>query len=481
VRSGFFTPFVDKKMYEDNAENPEEPLLAEDVATPLPKEGKRGVNALQLTMMIYFFTSGGPFGIESAIGAGGILLSLIGIILIPLLWSLPQALMSAELALMMSENGGNVVWVQRAFGDFIGWINAFNCLVQSFSSMSLLVVLFVEYLPYDFSPLESWAIKISFVLFVTILNILGLRWVSRLSVLFIVFILSPFFAEGILLGVRGGFKGMSTKEYFNIPPINEVQWNLLLSTTIWSYGGFDSMGSLAGEVKGGRKTFITGIIGAMPLIMVNYIYPTIIGFQIARKWQDWQSGYFTDVAFMLSDWLGKWMVAASALSNFGQYNAAMGPLARVIWAMARGEGSAQKLPKFLGWSWQRHTGTIRPIAAIIATGILSAALAAIPFNLLVQMFLIVRIVNLSCEYAALIRLKYSEPDTPRPFVVPGGKVGAWLLGGPTLILAAVTLAYTSWEVWVFGLATNAVIIISYFVKVLLYNCWNNRKNNGAVN
>jgi len=242
------------------------------------------------------------------------------------------------------------------------------------------------------------------------------------------------------------------------------------------------MGSLAGEVKGGRRTFITGIFGSMPLIMVNYVYPTIIGYQIARKWQDWESGYFTDVAFMLSNWLGKWMVAASALSNFGQYNAAMGPLARVIWAMARGEGSARKLPRFLGWSWQRHTGTIRPIAGIIATGILSAVFAAIPFNLLVQMFLIVRIVNLACEYACLIRLKYSEPDTPRPFVVPGGKVGAWLLGLPTFILAAVTLAYTSWEVWLFGFTTNAIIIASYFIKLFVAKTLNNRKNiNGVLN
>jgi amino acid transporter len=149
---------------------------------------------------------GGPFGIEAAISAGGILISLIAIIVIPLFWSLPQALMSAELALMINENGGNVVWVQRAFGDFIGWVNAFNCVVQSFVSLSLLVVLFVEYLPYNFTWWETWLIKIAFCLFITIVNIWGLRLVSRLSVVFILFILSPFVAQGIYLGVKGGLK-----------------------------------------------------------------------------------------------------------------------------------------------------------------------------------------------------------------------------------------------------------------------------------
>jgi hypothetical protein len=36
----------------------DKPLLGDDPEKDKPKEGKRGVNALQLTMMIYFFTSG---------------------------------------------------------------------------------------------------------------------------------------------------------------------------------------------------------------------------------------------------------------------------------------------------------------------------------------------------------------------------------------------------------------------------------------
>lgn len=62
------------------------------------------------------------------------------------------------------------------------------------------------------------------------------------------------------------------------------------------------------------------------------------------------------------------MVAASAVSNFGQFNAAMAPQSRVIWAMAQAEGNSeicafsndlgtsQKLPGFLAIAWQRHTG-----------------------------------------------------------------------------------------------------------------------------
>jgi amino acid transporter len=32
-------------------------------------------------------------------------------------------------------------------------------------------------------------------------------------------------------------------------------------------------------------------------------------------------------------------------------------------------------------------------------------------------------------YASAIKLRYSQPDLPRPFTLPGGKVGLWLIAG----------------------------------------------------
>jgi len=78
------------------------------------------------------------------------------------------ALMSAELSLMMEQNGGtpatrpifrllgvyfilllflgNILWVRRAFGDFMAWMNAYNYLAYSFASLALGYILFVDYL-----------------------------------------------------------------------------------------------------------------------------------------------------------------------------------------------------------------------------------------------------------------------------------------------------------------------------------------------
>jgi hypothetical protein len=216
---------------------------------------------------------------------------------------------------------------------------------------------------------------------------------------------------------------------------------------------------------------MSGIFGSFPLIFINYFFPICVGYSLDTNYTDWTSGYFAPVAYRVSNWLGVWMVAASALSNFGQFNAAMAPLARVIRACAQGE--SQKLPGFLAWSWQRHTGTIRPIAAVIFTGAVCSVLVLLPYNSLVQIFLVIRVFNLGCEYAALIKLRYSMRDHARPFRVPGGMVVVWLLGVPSAILAAFTIVKSDWETWIAGASVNIAIWVMYGIKLLVTKsgCW----------
>jgi len=451
---------------QEEVEKMDEPLLSYKGSIPSPtnveskKPNQRGVNTFQLMMMIYFNTSGGPFGIESAVGGGGPLLTLISFIVVPLIWSVPQSLMAAELSLLISENGGNVIWVQQAFGDFLGWWNAYSNVLCNFSSLACLVVLFVNYLPFKFFEYQRWLIKIGFILLNIVINILGIEWVSRLSVVFIIFIFSPFIAEVVLLGLRHEF---DFKAVAYIPPLNEIKWGVFLSTVIWSYGGFDSIGSFAGEVSGGKNTFLKGVLASLPLIFINYLFPILFGYSIDPNWQNWTDGYFTKLAYDLTNWLGIWMLTASAVSNFGQVVASIATQARTIWAMAKAEGTAQMLPGFLSWSWQGKKGASQPVAAIIFTGVVITALTALPFDFLVEVFLIVRVFNLFCEYAALIRLKYKRPEI-RKYSVPGGKVGAYLLGVPSVFLAAYTIAEAGWKVWVTGAVCHAVIVIAFLIK-----------------
>lgn len=49
------------------------------------------------------------------------MLAILGFLILPLIWSVPEALITAELATTFPENSGYVAWVTAAFGPFWGF------------------------------------------------------------------------------------------------------------------------------------------------------------------------------------------------------------------------------------------------------------------------------------------------------------------------------------------------------------------------
>ncbi|GMN40742.1 hypothetical protein TIFTF001_009960, partial [Ficus carica] len=82
-----------------------------------PRRGSsnvKKVSVLPLVFLIFYEVSGGPFGVEDSVGAAGPLLALAGFLVFPIIWSIPEALITAEMGTMFPENGGYVVWVSSA-------------------------------------------------------------------------------------------------------------------------------------------------------------------------------------------------------------------------------------------------------------------------------------------------------------------------------------------------------------------------------
>lgn len=73
--------------------------------------------------------------VQEAVSDGGPLLAILGFLILPLVWSVPEAMVTAELATAFPENSGYVAWVTAAFGPFWGFQ------VRSMNSISHRVVL----------------------------------------------------------------------------------------------------------------------------------------------------------------------------------------------------------------------------------------------------------------------------------------------------------------------------------------------------
>ena len=80
----------------------------------------RKLTLLPLIAATYFMVAGGPYGLEDLIGKAGYRATLIILLVTPLLWSIPTALMVSELAAALPCEGGFYVWVRRGLGRFLG-------------------------------------------------------------------------------------------------------------------------------------------------------------------------------------------------------------------------------------------------------------------------------------------------------------------------------------------------------------------------
>ena len=104
------------------------------------------ITLLPLIAATYFIVSGGPFGLEDTVAKAGYGGAILILLLTPVLWSLPTALMVSELSSALPEDGGYYVWVKRGMGRFWGFQEAWLSLVGSVFDMALYPTLFVSYL-----------------------------------------------------------------------------------------------------------------------------------------------------------------------------------------------------------------------------------------------------------------------------------------------------------------------------------------------
>ena len=85
---------------------------------------EKHITTAALFLIVYFCVTGGPYGLEDGVrvgsggGEGGVGWVMVLMLLLPLTIHMPIALMTGELASSMPQNGGYILWVSRAFGNF---------------------------------------------------------------------------------------------------------------------------------------------------------------------------------------------------------------------------------------------------------------------------------------------------------------------------------------------------------------------------
>ena len=173
-----------------------------------PHSGRRKMLFVPLVAATYFMVSGGPYGIEDILGGAGFLKAILILLILPLIWCLPTALMIGELASAIPAEGGFYVWVRRALGPFWGYQESWFSLSASIFDMAIYPAIFVLYLGKLLPAFTSgwygygWALAV--VVACCLWNLLGAPVVADDSVGMFALLLAPF-AVFVVLGFWHGF------------------------------------------------------------------------------------------------------------------------------------------------------------------------------------------------------------------------------------------------------------------------------------
>ncbi|HEV2732238.1 MAG TPA: APC family permease [Terriglobales bacterium] len=414
-----------------------------------------------LVAATFFMVSGGTYGTEDIVHGAGYGRAILILLLTPILWSLPTAFMIGELSSALPFEGGYYAWVRRAMGNFWGFQEAWLSLVASIFDMAIYPTLFVTYLtrmfPWFAEGHRGLTVGVAVVAVCALLNIAGVRVVSTTS-LWLFFALSAPFA---LMVVLSPFKFGALAHAVTKPTTSTVDILGGLLICMWNYMGWDNASTIATEVERPQRTYPRAMLAAVGIVGLTYILPVAAVWLTGLAPTAWETGSWADIAGMLGGPLLRIaLVLGGMLSGFGMFNALVMSYSRLPLAMAQ-DGM---LPRVFA---KLHPRSRAPWVAIVVCAIGWATCLGLGFERLVTIDILLYGASLLLEFAALVVLRVREPELRRPFRVPGGIVGAVLVGVAPMLLLGFDLVRSQTE-QVLGMSSLAFGIMLVSAGVIAY-------------
>lgn len=443
------------------------PTLSRTTAT---RPGPRRVGLLPLVGLIFFSVSGGPFGLEPAISESGPGLAVLLVLVIPVLFGVPSALMSAELGSALPVEGGYYYWVKAGLGPGAAYAEGVWSWLVTFIDVALYPVLFVSYLGgllaevagrdvdlhsrlvllhafpvgedagggYQVSLDAGWLVCVLFVVVFGVLTARGTHAVGETSVGLLLLVMAPFAVVSVLGVVRLLQDGVPADLPFTAPdadgPVQAVGAGL--AVLVWNYIGWDAVSTLGRDIERPQRTYPRALAVSVPLITVCYLLPLLAALVSGLHPGDvgaWAEGDFVPVGRALAG-PGAWGTAlvlaiagAAVLSQVGLFCSLLLSGARVPEVLAR-DGA---LPASLA---RLHPRYRTPVRSIVVSCLVIVAFCALQFTVIITTDIVLSLAALLLEFAALIALRVRFPHMRRPFRVPGGLAGVVGITVPVVVI-----------------------------------------------
>lgn len=363
---------------------------------------------------------------------------------------IPVALVSAELATGWPKNGV-YHWVRAAYGPRFGFLASWLQWAQSLFGMTSILAYMAATFAYVFQPdlADDQLFVVGVVIIVywlaTLANMRGMRLSGMISTvcvsLGVLFPILVLVVLGILYLVSGGHNHLAWSDDLSswMPKPNDKIMLLMFLNIIFGYVGVEVSASHARDVRNVHRTYPIAIFSAA---FIGFTLTLAGGFVVAvvlpAKDIDVVSGVVRAFDVFGDYFKLAWILPAAALL------VALGAAGQVsTWIIGPVKGLfAVALAGDLPSVFQRTNKAGVPrnllytqagIFSLIAITILFFPDLDSAFMILTTIAVLLYSMMYCIMFSAAIFLRYKEPHVKRPYRIPGGNIGIWLVSGVGLI------------------------------------------------
>lgn len=436
---------------------------------------KHDIKVSGIVFMLYCLVAAGAFGIEEMIPEAGPGMTLLLLAVFPIVWAYPISNLVAECGSVMPSEGGVYVWVKEAFGEFWGFQAGWWGTVSTYITNGVYVALVSGYVSQmiPMSPVAVQALKIGMILIFTIVNLLGLKEVGKVSTALSIMIILAF-----ALVAAVGFINWNTNP---VEPFMPEGYGLVdglgggICICVWMYCGYECISNMAGEVKD-PQVIPKGLLIAMPLVALTYVLPTLGSLATLPEgsWLKWSTdggfdgiavGYATVLTQNLGPAWGYVFLVVAIVSQCAIFNTYLASGSRGFFVLADDHLCPPVLVKV-----SRSKGV--PWVGILSLAVVTYILAQSSFTTLVSMEVVFMLALYIILPVSVVKLRRRIPVAERKkrglYVMPGGKAGLIFYCGAPVLISVMALLINGTDYLAIGLIGLCSGPVAYVIFKKLY-------------
>jgi APA family basic amino acid/polyamine antiporter len=347
--------------------------------------------------------------------------------------SLFGALGYAELGAALPEAGGEYVYLRRTYGPAMGFLYGWTqFVVAKAASIAAISTGFLLYLAYFFPSLSGvlWQTPLplagshvtlkltglqigatSLILFLSILNVLGVRRSGAVQTVFTVaklLVLAVLIVLGLTLG-----HGSLQNWFAATPSHSGVISGFAVATVsaLWAYDGWNNLSMVAGEVENPQRNMPAALIIGASLVLAVYLLVNAAYFYVLTPPQVLATNRVAAEAAQrfLGGGGATFVVVGVLISTFATLNGSILSGSRIPYAQARDRLFPQTLARL---SPRFHTPAAAILAQACVAGVfaISGAYEALYTKAIYSEWIFYALVT-----AGILILRWREPWLPRPY------------------------------------------------------------------